>query len=171
MGRYITQVGKYRAEYGDYLWDYVKDKQPLEYYQKKTFEVTITNIITKEEFEVKVPILDNFIYVTLLRKNYTFNHIDDGTLFKWLFYYVLDELKENLYAVGYIDVRTYKKGNEYDYEYKKYYQFTKMFVSPVTLVDDPNEKTITQIYNMEQVRWYAANGLELHWCDENGNTY
>jgi len=167
MGRFYAKVGKYEATYGDYQWDYIKDKQSLEYYQKFVFDIEVKNILTNEIFDLEIPILDNFIYVTLLKKNYSYRHIDNN-LFNWLFYYVKDTLKEKLYVVPYIE-------HIYDtyYEYKS----VKLFLTDANIdkslnfSSDEDRKIIMKINTIGDVNKLNKLSINLGWCDENGLIY
>ena len=160
MGRYVSQVGRYRAEYGDYQWDYIKDKQSLEYYQKYKFNITIENLKTKEEFDIDVPILDNFIYVKLLRKNYTYNSINKPQLFTWLFNYVVYDLKEKIYCVPYIDI--------YNYNIDMKYYLKSIEGDDIILSNNKKHKVIVNVHSISQIEFLEKNGLDYYWCDKNG---
>jgi len=168
MGSFYAKVGKYIATYGDYQWDYIKDKQSLDYYQKFLFDIEIKDVLTNKIIELEVPILDNFIYVTLLRKNYTYKSIDDNNLFKWLFYYVKDTLKEDLYGIPYIE-------HNYEYDYK--YKSIKLYLTDTNVDKNlyfsniANRKVIMDINTMNDIKKLTKFGIDLSWCDKNGLIY
>ena len=186
MGGFIAQVGKYKAYYGDYLWDYIKRKQPKEYYENYKFEINVTNLETGVEEEIEVPVLDNFLTIKKLRKNYDFEYINGNNLFKWLFNKTIE--KERLFGIAYIQTHW----DEYPTKWAEFFLKSKIFEFPIRLEgvyskcesDNDCENnlkcfkdfgcadiSILEIKTLEEIFWIYNNGLHFQWTDVNGNKY
>lgn len=164
MGRYGARVGKFYAEYGDYQWDYIKQNKPLEYYQNQTLKIEVENIETGQKEIVEVPIIDNFIDVTLIKKNYNFRHISGNTLLVWLFNYV--KQKERIFCKPFIQT-TWK--NDYTRKWKEFFLDSPLRF-PIVLKE--NTDNIIELKDIEDLFWLQNNGLTMvDWCDEKGKVY
>lgn len=162
MGKYIQRVGKYYAQYGDYQWDKLKYNRPLEYYQKHTFEIEIENVETGGKETIKVPILDNFIEVELVKKNYTFKHKDGNTLLIWLFNYV--KKKGRIFCKPFV-LSSWEDAIRR--RWKEFYLDSKLR-EPIVLKEVSNN--VVELKDIEDLFWLQNNGLVyIDWVDEQGN--
>ncbi|MFW6219749.1 MAG: hypothetical protein ACOC33_02830 [bacterium] len=123
MGRYVAKINEHYVEYGDYFWDYIKRRKPKEYYENKFVEVDYENLATGEEKQIKIPITQ-FVKIRLLKKCYTWEwkKDDEGSLHKWLYNYIKNELKENIEVYVKLDVYPtisywYNEKEKYTYDY------------------------------------------------------
>jgi len=89
MGGFAATVGKYYVYYGDYAWDYVKDRKTKEYYEE--YEIDATLEIDDEKIDIKIPLLD-LVNLKKYRTKYGFEWSDDKTLHKWLYNYVISKV-------------------------------------------------------------------------------
>lgn len=101
MGRYVATINNYYAEYGDYQWDYIKDRQDLSYYENYFFDIEITNLNDNSIKQLKVPLLE-FTDVKKYRSKYGIKNNDKKTLFRWLFKYVQATLNEKIVIYPYV---------------------------------------------------------------------
>lgn len=159
MGRYIERVGNYHAQYGDYQWDYLKQNKPLEYYQKATFEIEVEDVETGETSTVDVPVLDNFIEISLIKKNYNYRHKSRNTFFIWLFNYAKE--RGNIYCRPFIQTTW-----EIDYKrkWKEFYLDSKLR-EPIVLKEKTNN--IIELEDIEDLFWLQNQGITMvDWCDK-----
>jgi len=87
MGRYVGRILNYHLEMGDYVFDYVKENQPLEYYQNYKINTTLTTWDeNKNETEepIEIPLL-KFGKPKLKIKKYRFDINWDFSLHKILY--------------------------------------------------------------------------------------
>lgn len=160
MGRYISRVGKYTAEMGDWVYDYLKQKQPEEYYKDFKFNVTVKDKTTDKKYEYEIPVLDTFITIKKLKKNYEWNYIDKNCLYIWLFNSVIK--KEKLYIKAVLDTHW----GSYPTNYKTYYLQSGLNEEVVLTENDDNN--VIEIVSIEQLNWIFNKGLDIKWVQKNG---
>lgn len=162
MGKYIAQVGKYSTVMGDWVYDYLKQKQPLEYYQKQTFDVEVKDRTTGKKYNYDVPVTE-FVDVKLLKKNYEWEHKDCNTLFLWLFNSVIK--KEELFVKVYLSTHW----GEYPTKWKDY--FLQSELGEAVILGEKDKGKFHKIETVDQLDWIYNKGLQIDWVNEKGEKY
>lgn len=164
MGGYIGQIGAYELYMPDYVFDYVKQSQPKEYYEKYEIKLEFAKILdgfkkenpwvierNKEEETLKLPLL-SFGKLKKLRKYYRFEW--DYNLEKLLW----DELeKRNIKIKGYVFVRIHVNGGWNHKDIWNYYYLT-------SIVEDDDITLSSTIKKMHTLTSYD----ELSWLFKKG---
>lgn len=163
MGRYTARVGKYYAEMGNWVYDYLKQKQREEYYQDYKFSVEVKDLTTGKKYDYEIPVLENFVKIEKLRKNYEWNYIDKNCLFEWLFNSIIK--KEELY----IKVQLNTHWGQYPTNYKSYYLQSNLYKDVILAENDVNN--IIEIKDIGDLKWVWSKGLDITWVDKNGEEF
>lgn len=163
MGRYVARVGKYYAEMGDWVYDYLKQNQSEDYYKNFKFDVVVKNTSTNKKYDYEVPVLENFIELKKLRKYFEWSCIDKNCLYTWLFNSVIK--KEELFVKIVLNTHW----GSYPTNYKTYYLQSDLYEDVVLVEEEINSKV--QIKNLEDLDWIFSKGLNIVWVDEFGNKY
>lgn len=102
MGRFIARINNYYVEYGDWMWDYVKDRQDKEYYMTYNINATLENLDKKEKIDIEIPLIE-LVNIKKYRSKYGIDWVDDKSLHKWLFNHIKSK---NEKVEGYPILRT-----------------------------------------------------------------
>jgi hypothetical protein len=108
MGRYVAKINNTYAEYGTLQWDYIKDRQPKEYYDNSKIVVEITTEDVNYKVEIPVGELKD---IKLVRTKYTLESSSDKSLHRWLFNYLKEQGEK---IEGCICATLHTGGLEYD---------------------------------------------------------
>ena len=162
MGGYANTIGEWTLYYGDWCWDYVKRRQPLEYYEKHEFDGELKNRRTGEEEEIKIPLsaLANF---KLLKKYYDYEWKDEGLfMFLWNYLKEVKKYEVEVYltvGINYNMIDRYRE--DYDTYYQMYYYLqSEIGDDNVILSHTPKTHIIKSI---DDYRWLEKHVLEPNW--------
>lgn len=164
MGGYAGMIGKYALHMGDYVFDYVKDRQPKEYYEN--YMVDMTFIIRDSdhpwsdrdvEDEIQVPLL-KLGKLTKLKKYYRFK--PDFSLQRLIW----EEIeKRDLVVEGYIGIFSFYE-KDFKRVYKYYYLTTNIGEEPIKLQSPTKGVEVDMlhhVHNFEENKWLVEQGLEF----------
>tara|TARA_R100000781_G_scaffold113591_1_gene82390 strand:- start:2804 stop:3274 length:471 start_codon:yes stop_codon:yes gene_type:complete len=156
MGRYIARIGKFYAEYGDYQWDYIKQRRKKEYYNDKFIEVSIQDDDKKYDLEERIPILD-IVDLNPIKTNYEFGIRDDWNLNKWLLEYIISNIPDYTPKAK-LFIENYHAENS-----REYFLVSGIGKSPIHLSDDG--ANVFDITEWSQIKWISENGITVKWVD------
>ncbi len=152
MGRCVARIANQYLEHGDYVWDYVKDKQSKEYYENYTIDATLKNVDTGKEKEIKIPLLE-LVDIKLNRKTYSLSWRGNKSLHEYLYKLVVD-MKIQIKGTPYVGV--YNRSIS-----KKYFLQSKIGDDNIILAVKPR---FMEIKKYEEYEWMAKNGLDFTYC-------
>ncbi len=164
MGGFVGTVGKYRLFAHDSFSDYIKDKQPLSYYEnyKIGAEFYINEHRNRDDIvDIEIP-LSVFMDFYKLRKNYSFKWKEGDVLSEYLFNYVTKKLKERVFEYVFINERYAQEDLEKNCKKfnNVYYLHTPIGVEEIILKPEPLKHRIKRF---SQYRWLACHGLETYY--------
>jgi len=164
MGGYAGGIGNYALHMSDWVFDYVKDRQPKEYYENYMVDLTFIKRDNDHpwsdhdsEEEIQLPLL-KFGKIEKLKKHYRFEQ--DFSLQKLLW----EEIeKRGLVVEGYVGISNYYTDENGKNIFKYYYLTSKIGEEPITL-QSPTEGVdiLHGINNYEENVWCVKQGLEFY---------
>ena len=164
MGGYAGSIGLYALHMGDWVFDYVKDRQPKEYYENYMVDLTFVKRDSDHpwsdhdsEDEIQLPLL-KLGTLEKLKKYYRF--IPDFSLQKLLW----EEIeRRGLVVEGYIGLSNYYTDENGKNIFKYYYLTSEIGEEPVCL-QSPTEGVdiLHRVRDFEENKWCVKQGLEFY---------
>ena len=163
MGGYAGMIGRYALHMGDWVFDYVKDRQPKEYYEN--YMVDLEFIKRDDDHphsdddyrdDIQIPLL-KLGKLTKLKKYYRFE--PDFSLQRLLW----EEIeRRDLVVEGYIGIYNYYVNENGENIFKYYYLTSEIGEEPIRL-QSPTEGVdiLHRVRNFEENKWCVEMGLEF----------
>ena len=152
MGRHTAKIANYYIEYGDYFFDYLKDKQSKEYYENFVVDATLKDTYLDTEIEIKIPLLE-LADIKLNRKTYSVDWSGTKGIHQYL-YGVVIKTGVQIKGTPYVSVSNRSIS-------KKYFLQSKIGDDNITLAMKPR---FMEIKKYEDYKWMGENGLEFIYC-------
>lgn len=172
MGGYISSIGNFHLSIHDSVHDYIKDKQPKEYYENYMVDGKFTQYLdgwkepkyswmsrerNKNEWDIQIPLL-KLGKIHKLKKYYRFKW--EGNLRKLLW----EEIHKRGFVVeGYVAIRDFYTDENGENIWKYYYLTSNIGEQPVKL-QSPTEDidVLHQVYNEDEHKWIIKQGLGFY---------
>ena len=174
MGGYAGSIGDYALYMDDYVFDYVKDGKPKEYYEKYMVDLTLKHYLpgfkneyswvverNKEEWELKVPLL-KLGFIKKLRKYYEFYPSYNLQKLLW------EEIhKRKIKIEGYIYISNFLENDDEDSDERNiwfYYYLTTPIGDEKIKLESFSENELPPKYilrNYDENMWVHQHGLEF----------
>jgi len=146
MGRYVASIGKVNVQYGDWVWNYIKQNQPKAYYETSVIDAEIYGL--GEDKQVKIPV-EELVDVVKNRTTFSWEWSKEKTLHTWLYNYL-----ENISYVMEGSVSTISYSDA-----PKFYLKSPLQTGGEVLLS--SEKYHHVIHSYEDFQWMSKMGLRL----------
>lgn len=168
MGGYAGCIGDFALHMGDYVFDYVRNSAPKEYFENKTIEMDFIHYLpgfkkhpfiierNQDRYGIEVPLL-NLGTIEKLKKHYRFTPDFNLTKLLW------EEIEKRSFTVeGYASI-----GNYYEEDGKtiwKYYYLTSGIGEHPIKLQEPTEDVdiLHEVHNYDEHMWLIKNGFDFY---------